>query len=415
MSYTEVKSLAEEFKNTGTLFQQKLTEVREETEKMGHELAESRETLTKFHDRLDLLETQLNRPRVKGLDTEKLEKSEYTKSFMDYMKKGYERDLRNMDIKATFPNLNETIDPQGGYFVPPEFADFIVDSLVQWSPIRRYATVIRMNRKELRIPVQQQAQNMQTGTPAGGMFKTAWGTELANITQTDTGLIAQKSIVACDLNAYPFLTTDMLEDFAYGSLEGYIQSNIAKSFAYAEGNAFMKGDGITQPTGLLTDPSVYVNGVVTGDNTSLGTTGDLLINAYYTLPDYYAREGVWFMNRQTIRIVREWVDGQGQYLWTPTFGTTLSQEAPGAILGRPYQEVIDMPGPTAVGGTTYVQNDVPILFGDMRSAYYIGDRIGMTMLRDPYSNKPFISLWFRSRVGGNVILPEALCKVTVSA
>jgi HK97 family phage major capsid protein len=414
MSYSETNHLAHEFKNTAELFKQKHGEILEEVKSIGSESKENRDTLNKMHDRLDMIETQLNRPKLKSLDTEKLEKSEYAKAFMDYMKKGYESSIRNMDVKVTFPNLNETIDPDGGYLVPPEFSDFIVDSLVQWSPIRRYATVLRMNRKEFKIPVQQQAQDEQTGAPAAGMFATAWGSELVALTQTNTGLLGQKTLVACDLNAYPFATTDMLDDFAYGSLETYIQSNIAKSFAYAEGKAFVEGDGLTQPTGLLTDPSIYVNGVTTGSNTSIGTTGNLLINAYYTLPDFYARNGTWFMNRQTIRIVREWVDGQGQYLWTPTFGNTLSQEAPGAILGRPYQEIIDMPGPTAIGGTTYTQNDVPILFGDMRSAYYIGDRIGMTMLRDPYSNKPFISYWFRSRVAGNVILPEALCKVTVS-
>lgn len=415
MSYVETNQLANEFKSTAELFKQKHGEILEEVKKLGGETAESRESINRMHDRLDIIETQMSRPKTKSLDTEKLERSEYGKVFMDYMKKGYDNTIRSMDVKATFPNLNETIDPQGGYLVPPEFSDFIVDSLVQWSPIRKYATVIRMNRKEFKIPVQQQAQNMQTGAPAAGMFATEWGSEFGPINQTNTGLLGQKSLVACDLSAFPYATTDMLDDFAYGSMESYIQSNIAKSMAYAEGNAFVVGDGLTEPTGLLTDSSIYVNGVVSGSATTLGTSGDLLIDAYYTLPDFYARNGVWFMNRQTIRIVREWVDGQGQYLWTPTFGNTLSQDAPGAIMGRPYQEIIDMPGPTAIGGTTYTNGVVPILFGDMRSAYYIGDRIGMTMLRDPYSQIPFIRYWFRARVGGNVILPEALCKVTVSA
>lgn len=417
MSYIETNQLANEFQNTAELFKQKHGEILEEVKKLGSETSESRESLNRMHDRLDILETKISRPQTRSLDADKLEKSEYAQAFKNYIvgKDKYGKTLETLDIKVEFPNLNETIDPDGGYLVPPEFSDFIVDSLVQWSPIRRYATVIRMNRKEFKIPVQQQAQNFQTGTPAAGMFKTEWGTEFGPINQTDTGLLGQKTLVACDLNAFPYATTDMLDDFAYGSLEQYIQSNIAKSLAYAEGNAFVVGDGLTEPTGLLTNTAIYGNAVTasTGAQFSIGTTGDLLIDAYYTLPDFYARNGVWFMNRQTIRIVREWVDGQGQYLWTPTFGNTLSTEAPGAILGRPYQEVIDMPAPTAVGGSVYAEDSVPIIFGDMRSAYYIGDRIGMTMLRDPYSQIPFIRYWFRSRVAGNVILPEALCIVNV--
>lgn len=417
MSYVETNQLAHEFKNTAELFKQKHSEIMEEVKKLGSETVESRESINRMHDRLDLLETQISRPKTKSLDVEKLEKCEYTKAFIDYIagKDKYGKALEAMDVKVTFPNMNETIDPDGGYLVPPEFSDFIVDSLVQWSPIRRYATVLRMNRKEFKIPVQQQAQNMQTGEPAAGMFKTEWGSEFGPINQTDTGLLGQKTLVACDLNCFPYATTDMLDDFAYGSLEGYIQTNVAKSLAYAEGKSFVEGDGILQPTGLLTNPNIYVNGVqAAGVADTLGATGDLLIDAYYTLPDFYARNGVWLMNRQTIRIVREWVDGQGQYLWTPTFGNTLSTEAPGAILGRPYQEVIDMPAPLVIGGEAYAPGAVPILFGDVRSAYYIGDRVGMTMLRDPYSQIPFIRYWFRSRVAGNVVLPEALCKITVA-
>jgi HK97 family phage major capsid protein len=413
MSYVEQKTLAEELQSVFEQFKETNEQKSVEIGKIGEETKETRNKLEKMHDRLDEIETKLSRPKIQATEGLKVE-NEYSKAFMDYMTKGDER-IKNMDVKATFPNLNETIDPDGGYAVPPEFSNFIGDSLVQWSPIRKYATVVKMNRKEFKIPVQQQAQNFQDGTPAAGMFATEWGSEFGPINQTNTGLLGQKTLVACDLNAFPFATTDMLDDFAYGSLENYIQTNIAKSLAYAEGNAFCVGDGILEPTGLLTNPAIYTNGVTAaGVADTLGTTGDLLIDAYYTLPDFYARNGVWFMNRQTIRIVREWVDGQGQYLWTPTFGNTLSTEAPGAILGRPYQEVIDFPAPTAVGGVTYAADSVPILFGDMRSAYYIGDRIGMTMLRDPYSNKPFISYWFRSRVAGNVVLPEALCKVTVA-
>lgn len=409
----EQRHLGEELQNVFTEFKSIHEESKNEIKKLGEETKETRNILQKLHDRMDSVETKLNRPKLQSADLPEAQ-SEYTKAFLDWFKKGDER-IRHVDVKATFPNLNETIDPQGGYLVPPEFSDFIVESLVQFSPMRRYATIVRMNRKEFKIPVQQRAQNLQTGAPAAGLFATSWGDEFGPITQTDTGLLSQKTLVAKDLNALPFATQDMLEDDAYGSLENYIRENLAKSIAYAEGAAFVNGNGILEPTGVLNDPSIYVNSVTaTGTADTIGDTGDLLINAFYTLPDFYARNGTWFMNRQTIRIVREWVDGQGQYLWTPTFGTTLSQEAPGAILGRPYQEMIDFPAPDPADDT-FTAGEIPILFGDMRSAYYIGDRLGIRMLRDPYTSKPFIQFWTRTRVAGDVVLPEALVKINLAS
>lgn len=412
MSYVENKTLAEELKSVFEQFKETNEQKSAEISKLGDETKETRNKMEKMNDRMDELETKLSRPKVQATEKQEIE-SEYKKAFLDWFQKGDER-IKGMDTKATFPNMNETIDPQGGYLVPPEWSNFIVDSLVQFSPMRRYATIMRMNRKELRIPVQQQAQNLQTGVAAAGLFRTSWGSEFDPITQTDTGLLGQKTLVACDLNAFPFATNDMVDDSAYGSIESYIQENIAKSIAYAEGRAFVLGDGVLEPTGIL-NPTVtpdYSTVTATGTTDTIGTSGDLLIDAFYTLPDFYAREGTWLMNRQTIRTVREFVDGQGQYLWTPTFGNTLSTEAPGAILGRPYQEMIDFPAPNAAG--VYTNGVIPILFGDVRSAYYIGDRLGMTMLRDPYSNKPYISYWTRSRVAGNVILPESLVKIELA-
>ena len=412
MSYVENRVLNEELVSVFHEFKAINEQKSEELKKIGEETKETRNVLEKLHDRMDSVETKLNRPKLQSGEMPESQ-SDYSKAWLKWFTKGDEHAIRNLDVKAAFPNLNESIDPQGGYLVPPEFSNFIVDSLVQWSPMRKYSTVLKMNRKEFKIPVQQQAQNMQTGAAAAGLFATSWGDEFGPITQTNTGLLGQKSLVACDLNALPYATQDMLEDDAYGSLENYIRENLAKSIAYAEGAAFVNGDGVLQPTGVLTNTAQYVNSVTAAGTTdTIGDSGDLLVNVYYELPDFYARNGTWFMNRQTIRTVREWVDGQGQYLWTPTFGNTLSTEAPGAILGRPYQEMIDFPAPAA--DLTYTAGEVPILFGDMRSAYYIGDRIGLRMLRDPYSNKPYIQFWTRTRVAGNVILPEALCKVELA-
>lgn len=414
MSWVESKEIQDEFKSTMRIFEERHGELLDEVKKNGEETKSSRAALELVHNRLDELETKMNRPMIKGPE-EKSTDSEYTKIFNEWVMTGDKSKISQVDYrKFNFPLMNETIDTQGGYFVPPEFSDFVVDSLVQYSPVRRYATNIKMRRKEFKIPVQQRAQDLQTGTPASGLFKASWGSDLTTVNQTDTGLIAQKSLVLCDLNAYPFTTLDLQEDNAYGNTESYVMQNLIKSFAYYEGHAFTVGDGVTQPTGFLTDTTGYSSVTAVGTADTIGTSGNLLLDAFYELPDYYARNGVWFMNRQTIRLVREWVDGQGQYLLTTNFGNTLANDAPTTLVGRPYQEIIDMPAPAADG--TYTTGSIPIVFGDVRSAYYIGDPVsGMYMIRDPYTTPGIIKYFTRTRVAGNVILPEAMVKINLAS
>ncbi|MAN76876.1 MAG: phage major capsid protein [Rhizobiales bacterium] len=411
----ETRQFHDEWNSAFAEFKHIHKEQQEETKKFGEEMKETRNMLEKIHERMDEVETKMNRPKIQSPE-EKSTDSDYTKAFNEWVMTGKDSDLRNLEKKFNFPLMNETIDTQGGYLVPPEFSSFIVDSLVQYSPIRQYATNITMRRKEFRIPVQQRAQNLQTGAPATGLFKTSWGQDLSTIDQTDTGLLGQKTLVLCDINALPFTTLDLAEDNFYGSTESYVMQNLVKSIAYEEGYGFTLGDGVLEPTGIL-NPTVtadYSTVTATGAANTIGTTGNLLFDAFYELPDWYARNGTWFMNRQTIRIIREWVDGQGQYLLTSNYGNTLANDAPATILGRPYQEIINMPAPNAAG--VYANGSIPILFGDMKSAYYTGDpATGMYMLRDPYTSKGIVKFFTRTRVAGNVILPEALVKIELAS
>lgn len=409
MSYSERRQLSDQFKSIFEDFKDVNSELKSEVSRIGEESRETRRKLDRVHDHLDLVETKLSRPRLSG--EHKAEVDEYTEAWKKWYCKGIDH-----DIKAI--SMNETVDPQGGYLVPPEYADKVIDSLVQWSPIRRYATVMKVTGKEFKIPVQQQAQNLQTGAPAAGIFSTGWTADQGPVSITDAGQLSMKTIPTCDLYAQPIVSQDLLDD-AMVNMDNYIRTNLAKSFAFAEGKAFVNGDGVGKPTGLVTTAQETNNGgmsavtATTGVANSIGTSPNFLIDAFMTLPDYYARNGTWLMNRQTLRIVREWVDGNGQYLFTPVYGQTLPNEAPATILERPYAECIDMAAPTNMTTGAYATGSIPIIFGDVASAYMITDRLGMTMLRDPYSNKPFIQFFTTFRVGGLTILPEALvaCKV----
>jgi HK97 family phage major capsid protein len=66
-----------------------------------------------------------------------------------------------------------------------------------------------------------------------------------------------------------------------------------------------------------------------------------------------------------------------------------------------------MPAPTA--------GQMPIAFGDFAAGYIVNDRIGVRVLRDPYSNKPFVMFYATKRVGGGVLDPNAIRVLKVPA
>jgi HK97 family phage major capsid protein len=111
------------------------------------------------------------------------------------------------------------------------------------------------------------------------------------------------------------------------------------------------------------------------------------------------------LNRTTLGSVRKLKDDNKQYIWMPGIATGV----PNTILGAPYVEMPDMP---SEGAGLY-----PIAFGDFSRAYTLIDRIAMEMLRDQYTQATAgnIRFIFRRRLGGAVVLPEAIRKLKCAA
>jgi HK97 family phage major capsid protein len=108
------------------------------------------------------------------------------------------------------------------------------------------------------------------------------------------------------------------------------------------------------------------------------------------------------MNRFTVGNVRKMKDGQGHYQWQPS--SQLGQ--PATFLGYPIADDDNMPD---VANAAY-----PAAFGDFKRGYIIVDRVGVRVLRDPYTSKPNVLFYTTKRVGGGVQNFEAikLLKIT---
>jgi HK97 family phage major capsid protein len=160
------------------------------------------------------------------------------------------------------------------------------------------------------------------------------------------------------------------------------------------------GDGVNKPKGFLTYPTV-ANSSWTWGSVGFVTSGaagafpavnqaDKLIDLVYAVKGSYRANGSFVMNRSTLGTVRKMKDADGAYIWQPSGDAA----QPSKLLGYSVVEAEDMPNIAA--------NSLSIAFGDFASGYLIVDRVGIRVLRDPYSSKPYVLFYTTKRVGGGI-------------
>ncbi len=192
------------------------------------------------------------------------------------------------------------------------------------------------------------------------------------------------------------VTRILLED-AQIDLSAYLGNHIARRFGQKEAGWFVNGNGTTQAEGVLTSDGVQeVEGEIASDD---------LIDLFYSIKTAYSVNGSWLMNRKTMATVRKLKDADGSYLWQPSIAAGLTP----TLLGRPVYEAVDMPDVAA--------DATPIVFGDFATGYAIADRVGFEIIRDDITGagNGIVKLHARRRVGGRVVMGEALTKLKIAA
>jgi HK97 family phage major capsid protein len=225
-----------------------------------------------------------------------------------------------------------------------------------------------------------------------------WVTETGTRAVTTTPKLGKLVIPTHEVYAEPHATQMLLDDSAI-NIEQWLADEIAEEFGFYENTAFINGTGAGQPRGLLTYAAGTADGqieqVTSGDANLL--TSDGLISLQTALKEPYQVNATWLMNRATVGAIRKLkASGTGDYMWQPGLG----QGQPATLLGRPVVMGADMP--------TVAANALAAAYGDFRRAYKIVDRMGMRVLRDPFTAKPFIKFYSTKRVGGDVTLFEAV-------
>lgn len=312
---------------------------------------------------------------------------DYKAAFVEYLRKD-DRVLAADETKA----LSVGSDPDGGYVVDPDTSGRIVMKQFETSPVRQYASVQVISTDALE-----------------GLFDldeaaSGWVSETGSRPETGTPQLKPWRIPVHEQYAEPRATQKLLDD-AYINMEDWLAAKVAEKFSRTENAAFVNGTGVGQPRGFLT----YAHGttlpgtieqVATGVNGGFAAApagADKLISMVYGLKTNYRNNGVWFMNRTTTAGVRLLKNSDGSYLWQPS----IAAGQPSTLLGYPVATFDDMPDYTTNGA-------LAIAFGDLAQAYQIVDRLGIRVLRDPFTAKPYVKFYTTKRVGGDVINFEAI-------
>jgi HK97 family phage major capsid protein len=332
---------------------------------------------------IDQLMLKQARPVLGGAAPRTGPQMQHKAAFEAYVRKGEPGALAALEAKA----LSITSATDGGYLVPPETEAAVTLAMRDISPIRAIASV------------QQVSSNVYLKPFSTNGFAAGWVGETAARPQTATTTLSNLTFQTMELYAMPAATNQLLDDSII-NIDQWIADEVKVTFAQQEGTAFVSGDGVSKPKGFLSYPMIaqasYAWGslgyLATGVAGALPATNpsDKLIDLVYTLKAQYRPNARWIMSRGTQAVIRKLKDQYGDYLWQPA----LTPGGAPSLMGFPIAESEDMPA-IATGAFS-------LGFGDFGRGYLIVDRVGMRILRDPFTVKPYVLFYTTKRVGGGV-------------
>ena len=350
-------------------------------EAMNQKLTTAEANAEHIKEQVSKIETMVTRPDS-GFESKQVD--DYLNAFDSYCRKGLEG-LQPDEKKA----LTVSNDSTGGYLAPPEYVRELLKTITEISPIRSIARVRSTGARSIQIPKRD------------GQFSAQWVSESGTRSETTGYTVGLEELPAHEMYALVDISEQDLEDTVF-DLEAEMQSEFAEQFAKAEGNAFVVGDAVGKPHGLMDHSGV---GHVNSGNAS-AVTADGLISLVHNIKSDYTRNGTFVFNRATLASIRKLKDTAGQYVFQT--GMMLGGNMVNTILGHPYVEATDMP---SEGSNTF-----PVAFGDFRRAYMIVDRVNLAVLRDPFTQATTGNVRYiaRKRVGGQVVQKEAINKLKCS-
>ena len=313
-----------------------------------------------------------------------------------HLKSGFNRFMRKGMNFASAPEQKALLvasDPQGGIFVPVDFAGRIVQRVFETSPIRQLANIVKTSTEE------------QSGIEDLNEVGVGYADEPEPPVETSTPDVGRWRMAVHELRAEPRISQKLLEDAGF-DVENWLMKKVSDRFSRFQNKEFVIG--ANRIRGFMTYPATPDSGsgvpwgqigtTATGQAGGFKTTNsaDCLFDLIGLLKPAYLPNATFITRRAVITKIRQLKDGQGRYLWEPA----LTKGRPETILGYPITFAEDMAGLS--------DGSLSLVFGDFREAYQILDRLGMSVIRDNLTQKPWVKFYTRMRVGAGVLNFEAL-------
>ena len=326
---------------------------------------------SKTSEKINQIESKLNKMNSYFVNTPIDAATDHAeKSVMNnFVRKGITSDLQTKSFSGKVE--------EAGILITPTLSKNIISAINAKSPMRQLASVEKISTRSLDIIIED------------GKFSSGWVGEVSPRDETETPALVKKTIHLHETFAQPKATQSLLDD-AENSIEHWLKERLVDSFVKLENEAFINGNGEDKPHGLLTNE--HVERINVGEV----VTADILIKLINSVNEGYLSNASFLMNRNTLSAIQSIQDQTGRFIWQQSLTDSMQQN----IFGIPVIISSNMPD---------IGNDaLSIAVGDFKSAYKIVDRSGIQMLRDPYTEKPFIRFYAVKRVGGDVVNPEAI-------
>lgn len=401
----ELKDLQHEMQSTLNEFRQYVDRELKEVKANGVAAPETKEALDRANNRISELqsniegiETKLNRSAA-SLGEQKPEQGIDAKAQNAYLTKGWTSLQGEMLTKA----LSVGSDPDGGYWVTPHFGGVVAQKLFDTTPMRQICNV----------------ESISTATFEGLVdndeVTTGWVAETGTRSVTATPALKKLEIPTHEMYASPRTTQKLIDD-AGQNVEMWLAAKVSDKFARVQNDAFINGAGVTKPRGFATYTTAATSDatrswgqlehVKTTANGDFATSNpaDQIFSLVYALKAGYRQGASFLMPKAVLLKIRKFKESTtNAYIWQPG----LQAGEPAKLLGYPVVESEDMP---ALG-----TGSLSLAFGNFKVGYTIVDRMGIRVLRDPYTVRPYIEYYTTARVGGDVTNFEAIKFLNFSA
>ena len=353
-------------------------------------------------DEIKALEAAFQRAPAGGSNENDSPNKEYIEAFKEYIIEGtkikkeiaekyhlntvckaFGREGSKMDYNAKA--LATDIGSNGGYFITPERLDKTVTRNFETDPMRLISMVVPTSSTSIEMIIDDQEID-ELQKPGENEGRVTNDNPQIGILEIHTHEIYERQAI----------TQKMLDHFP--RIEQFLMDKINSKFSRKENQLFVSGSGSSEAKGFLTygewaDSEIYERDKLSHTNSGIDgvIVADTLIETQNSLHEVYQPNAVWLTKRVNFTDIMQLKGGQGRYLFD--MNSMLKTGTDKVLLGKRllFSDNMEKAGVTDANAVAY---------GDFGVGYTIVDALGMTILRDPFTDEPRILFKARKRVGG---------------